>query len=63
MECTDSRGIGMSLPLRFPEAIEVVQTISDYLLERKEKIFYETRISQKFIAHFRKNLDEMTPEY
>ncbi len=41
-----------------PEAIEVVQTISDYLLDRKEKIFYETRISQKFIAHFRKNLDE-----
>lgn len=59
---SDTRGIGIACRLDSPQAIETVQIISDFLLAKKERIFYETRISQKFIPHFRKNLDEMTVE-
>jgi len=41
-------------------ALDIVQKISDFLLDRKERIFYETRISTKFIRHYGKNLSNMT---
>jgi NAD+ kinase len=62
IEDGDTRGIGIACRLDSPQAIEVVQLITDYLIGRNEKIFYETRISSKFISHYRKNLDEMTIE-
>lgn len=58
----DTRAIGIACRLDSPEAIEVVQIITDYLLAKKERIFFETRIAQKFIPHFRKNIEEMTLE-
>jgi NAD+ kinase len=59
VENNDTRGIGIACRLDSPEAIEVVQIITDLLLARKEKIFYETRISSKFIRHYAKNLGDM----
>ena len=56
----DTRPVGIACRLDSPKAIEVVQFITDYLLKRKEKIAYETRISSKFIRHFAKNLGDMT---
>jgi NAD+ kinase len=58
----DTRGVGIACRLDSPQAIDVVQFITDYLMERNEKIFYETRISSKFIAHFRKDLNYMSIE-
>ena len=58
----DTRGVGIACRLDSPQAIEVVQLITDYLSQKNEKIFYETRIASKFIPHYRKNLDEMTNE-
>lgn len=56
----DIRPVAIACRLDSPKAIEVVQFITDYLLKRKEKIAYETRISSKFIRHFAKNLGDMT---
>jgi len=56
----DHRGIGIACRLDSPEAIKVVQFLTDYLLGKKEKIWYETRISSKFIRHFAKNLEDMS---
>jgi NAD+ kinase len=61
-EAGDTRGIGIACRLDSPQAIDVVQFITDWLLERKEKVFFETRIANKFISHFRRNLDEMNLE-
>jgi NAD+ kinase len=59
-ENNDNRAVGIACRLDSPETIKVVQFITDYLLKRKEKIYYETRISSKFIRHFAKNLGDMT---
>ncbi|MHA1727867.1 MAG: NAD(+)/NADH kinase [Promethearchaeota archaeon] len=56
----DDRSVGIACRLDSPKALKVVQFITDYLLQRKEKISYETRISSKFIRHFAKNLEDMT---
>lgn len=56
----DNRAIAIACRLDSPEALVAVQTITDYLLEKKERIFFETRISSKFIRHFAKNLGDMT---
>ncbi|MHA1511378.1 MAG: NAD(+)/NADH kinase [Promethearchaeota archaeon] len=56
----DDRSVGIACRLDSPKALKVVQFITDYLLHRKEKISYETRISSKFIRHFAKNLEDMT---
>ncbi|MHA1646502.1 MAG: NAD(+)/NADH kinase, partial [Promethearchaeota archaeon] len=56
----DERSVGIACRLDSPKALKVVQFITDYLLQRKEKISYETRISSKFIRHFAKNLEDMT---
>lgn len=55
----DHRAIGIACRLDSPAALKTVQIITDFLLERKEKIFFETRISSKFIRHFAKNLGDM----
>jgi len=55
----DNRSVGIACRLDSPKALKVVQFITDYLLARKEKISYETRISSKFIRHFAKNLEDM----
>ena len=59
-EENDNRAIGIACRLDSPEALEVVQLITDILLARKEKIFFETRIATKFIRHFAKNLGDMS---
>ena len=51
----DNRSVAIACRLDSPKALKVVQFITDYLLQRKEKISYETRISSKFIRHFAKN--------
>ena len=56
----DTRSVAIACRLDSPKALKVVQFITDYLLQRKEKISYETRISSKFIRHFAKNLEDMT---
>src|SRR6056297_199509 len=56
----DNRGIGIACRLDSPMALDIVQKISDFLLDREERIFYETRISTKFIRHYGKNLSNMT---
>lgn len=58
----DNRAIGIACRLDSPEALKIVQFITDFLLERHERISYETRISSKFIRHFAKNLGDMTTE-
>ncbi len=58
-EAGDHRAVGIACRLDSPAALKVVQIITDFLLDRKEKIFYETRISSKFIRHFAKNLGDM----
>ena len=58
----DQRAVGIACRLDSPDALQVVQLISDFLLEKKEHICYETRISSKFIRHFAKNLGAMTTE-
>ncbi|MHA1647903.1 MAG: NAD(+)/NADH kinase [Promethearchaeota archaeon] len=55
----DTRAVGIACRLDSPEAIKVVQFITDYLLAHKERIAYETRIASKFIRHFAKNLGDM----
>ena len=56
----DTRAIAIACRLDSPDALDVVQFITDYLLERKERIFYETRISSKFLRHLACNLEKMT---
>lgn len=58
----DYRAIGIACRLDSPEALDVVQFISDYLLSRNEKILYETRISSKFLRHLACNLSDMNVE-
>ncbi len=61
-EAGDQRAVGIACRLDSPEALKVVKMISDFLLDKKERIAYETRISSKFIRHFAKNLGSMTTE-
>lgn len=56
----DQRAIAIACRLDSPEALEVVQIITDILLDRKERILYETRISSKFMRHLACNLGDMT---
>ncbi len=56
----DHRAIGIACRLDSPAALKIVQIMTDFLLAKKEKINYETRISSKFIRHFAKNLSDMT---
>ncbi len=58
----DKRAIGIACRLDSPEALDVVQFITDYLLKKSERILYETRISSKFMRHLACNLENMTAE-
>lgn len=61
-EAGDHRAIGIACRLDSPEALKIVQFITDFLLKKNERISYETRISSKFIRHFAKNLGDMTTD-
>ncbi len=61
-EDDDNRGVGIACRLDSPKALEIVQKISDFLMDHDERIFYETRIAPKFIRHYGKNLGDMTTD-
>ena len=56
---TQKKAIAIACRLDSQRALDITKEISDYLIEKGEKIFFENRIASKFISHFRKELNNM----
>lgn len=53
------KAIAIACRLDSTRALDVTKEISEFLMEKGEKIYFENRIASKFISHFRKELNQM----
>ncbi len=56
---SQKKAIAIACRLDSQRALDITKEISDFLIEKGEKIFFENRIASKFISHFRKELNGM----
>jgi len=56
---SQKKAIAIACRLDSQRALDITKEISDFLMEKGEKIFFENRIASKFISHFRKEINSM----